>query len=362
MGNVRRTDATLLVVTILLVTIGLGMLYSTSSIMAQTKYNDSLYFLKRQLLWAVLGCLAMWAARLVPYHVQRRLAIPMVVVTAVMLLLVLVMGRNVGGARRWLALGPFTLQPSEFAKYALIVFVARVLAMNQDRLRSFVHTYLPSVCLLGFFALLVFRQPDLGSAVVLAATAGIQLLVAGVPWHYIGITALGCLPGLYWALVHVRFRMGRLLVFLDPWVDRQGGGSHAVPSLLALGHGGLMGIGFGQSQQKLFFLPEAHTDFIFAVIGEELGFVGTTILIGLFMLLLWRVLCIAVACREPFGAYLGLGIFILLALQIFMNLGVVVGLLPTKGLPLPFVSLGGSNLFMSLFAIGTMLNIAERRA
>jgi cell division protein FtsW len=159
----------------------------------------------------------------------------------------------------------------------------------------------------------------------------------------------------------VRFRLGRILMFLNPWADRQGGGYQAVQSLLALGHGGFFGIGLGQSQQKLFFLPEAHTDFIFAVIGEELGFVGTTVLLSLFMLLLWRVLCIAVACKDPFGAYLGIGIFVLLALQISMNLGVVVGLLPTKGLPLPFVSLGGSNLLMSLFAIGTVLNIAERR-
>ena len=354
-------DVTLLVVTVLLVTLGLGMLYSTSAIMAQAQHSDSSYFLKRQLMWATLGFLAMWGARSVSYQVQRRLVMPAVVATFLALVLVLIMGKEVGGARRWLALGPLTLQPSEFAKYVLVVFVARVLAMHQDRLRSFAYTYLPNLCLLGLFALLVFRQPDLGTAVVLAATAGLQLLIAGVPWQYLGGTALACLPGLYWALVHVRFRLGRLLVFLNPWADRQGGGYQAVQSLLALGNGGCLGIGLGQSQQKLFFLPEAHTDFIFAVIGEELGFLGTTVLLSLFMLLLWRVLCIAVACREPFGAYLGLGIFVLLALQICMNLGVVVGLLPTKGLPLPFVSLGGSNLLMSLFAIGTVLNIAERR-
>jgi cell division protein FtsW len=187
----------------------------------------------------------------------------------------------------------------------------------------------------------------------------LQLLLAGVPWRYLSCTALAGFPGLYWALTHVRFRMGRLMVFLNPWGDRQGGGYQAVQALIALGHGGLLGIGLGKSQQKLFYLPEAHTDFIFAVIGEELGFLGAITLIGLFLLLLWRILRIAVACNDPFGAYLGLGIFIILSLQIIMNLCVVIGLMPTKGLPLPFISLGGSNLMVSLMAIGTMLNIAE---
>jgi cell division protein FtsW len=206
----------------------------------------------------------------------------------------------------------------------------------------------------------VFRQPDLGTAVVLGLTAGLLLFVAGVPWAYLGATALATLPALYWALVHVRFRLERLLVFLNPWNDRLGSGYQAVQATIALGQGSWLGVGLGQSQQKLFYLPEAHTDFIFAVIGEELGFVGACGLVVLLVMLLWRVLYIAMACDEPFGTYLGLGIFFLLAAQIAMNLGVVIGLLPTKGLPLPLISLGGSNLLVSLLAIGTMLNIAER--
>jgi cell division protein FtsW len=357
----RRTDFVLLGLTLLLLTIGLAMLYSTSAVLAQMRYQDSLYFLKRQLLWAGLGLIGLWVMRSMSYSAQRRLAVPALLVTLVTLILVLlpIFGKEVGGARRWLTIGPLSLQPAEFAKYTLLLYVARNLAMNQARLSSFVHTYLPNMGILAVTTLLVFKQPDLGTAVVLASTVSLQLLLAGVPWRYLSCTALAGFPGLYWALTHVRFRMGRLMVFLNPWGDRQGGGYQAVQALIALGHGGLLGIGLGKSQQKLFYLPEAHTDFIFAVIGEELGFLGAITLISLFLLLLWRILRIAVGCNDPFGAYLGLGIFIILSLQIIMNLCVVIGLMPTKGLPLPFISLGGSNLMVSLMAMGTMLNIAE---
>jgi cell division protein FtsW len=355
----RRTDFALLGLTLLLVTLGLAMLYSTSAVLAQMRHQDSLYFLKRQLLWAGLGLLGLWGMRSMPYSVQRRLAGPALLCTLVALVLVLLVGKDVSGARRWLAIGPLSIQPSEFAKYTLLVYIARNLAMNQERLTSFVHTYLPNVCVLAIVTLLVFKEPDLGTAVVLAATASLQLLIAGVPWRYLVCTALAALPGLYMALTHVRFRRGRLMVFLNPWGDRQGGGYQAVQAMLALGQGGLLGIGLGKSQQKLFYLPEAHTDFIFAVIGEELGFLGAVGLIVLFVLLLWRILHIAVSCNDPFGTYVGLGIFTLLSLQIVMNLCVVIGLMPTKGLPLPLISLGGSNLLVSLMAIGTMLNIAE---
>src|SRR5262249_7978370 len=355
----RRTDFALLGLTLLLLTIGLAMLYSTSAVLAQLRHHDSLYFLKRQLLWAGFGVLGLWVMRSIPYSMQRRLAAPALLMTLVALLLVLVLGKEVGGARRWLTLGPLSIQPSEFAKYTLLLYVARSLALNQERLNSFAHTYVPNMLVMGVTTLLVFKEPDLGSAVVLAATASLQLLIAGVPWRYLSCTALTGLPGLYWALTHVRFRRGRIMVFLNPWDDRQGGGYQAVQALLALGHGGLLGIGLGKSQQKLFYLPEAHTDFIFAVIGEELGLLGAVVLIVLFVMLLWRVLRIAVSCNDPFGTYLGLGIFVLLSLQVVMILCVAIGLMPTKGLPLPLISLGGSNLLISLMAIGTMLNIAE---
>lgn len=355
----RKTDYFLLTVTLILITIGLGMLYSTSAIIAQDRYGDSLYFFKRQLLWAALGFLVMMGARTVPYRVQKRLVLPVIGVTLLALIAVLVIGKEVGGAQRWLVFGPLTLQPSEFSKYALLLFVARILGTPTVRIESFLETFFPSIFVMALMALLVFQQPDLGSAVVLVAMASLLLLIAGVPWKYLLLTATPAIPALIWVMVHSSYRWDRLVGFINPWGDRLGKGYQAVQSLIALGQGGFFGIGLGQSQQKLHYLPEAHTDFIFAIIGEELGFVGAFGLILLFLLLLWRVLRIALECREPFGTYLGLGIFILLALQISMNLGVVCGLLPTKGLPLPFISLGGSNLLISMLAIGTMLNIAE---
>ncbi|MGQ4809091.1 putative peptidoglycan glycosyltransferase FtsW [Candidatus Entotheonellaceae bacterium PAL068K] len=361
MTSTRRTDAILLTVTLILVAIGLAMVYSSSAIVALERYGDSLYFLKRQSLWAGLGLVAMWGARCMPYRVQQKLTMPAVFGTLGALILVLLpeFGKEVGGARRWLLLGPLTVQPSEVAKYVLILYVARTLGRSQERVSSFAYGYLPNLLMMALFALLVFSQPDLGTAVVLATAAGCQLLIAGVPFRYLGYTVLAGLPLLYWGLVHVRFRLQRLLVFLDPWADPQGGGYQAIQATLALGKGGLFGVGLGQSQQKLFYLPEAHTDFIFAVIGEELGFIGTVGLIVLFGLLLGRILRIALRCDETFGTHLGLGVFVLLALQIAVNLGVVGGLLPTKGLPLPLISLGGSNLLVSMSAIGTMLNMAE---
>ena len=361
MFSARRTDLPLLVVTLVLVTIGLGMLYSTSAIMAQDRHGDSLYFLKRQLMWAGLGLVAMWVAASVPYPAQRRLALPAMGFMLLLLVMVLVAGKKVGGAQRWLALGPFSFQPSEFAKYVLIMYVARVLAANSHRAESLIHTYLPNVIMMGLVFGLVMLQPDLGTAVVLVTSAGLILLIAGVPWQYLALTAAGILPFLWYKLFFAGYNLNRVLAFLQPWKDPQGIGYQIVQAHKALGRGGWAGVGLGQSQQKLFYLPESHTDFIFAIIGEELGLLGAFVLIVLFVVLLWRILNIAVRCNEPFGIYLGLGIFVSLALQITMNLGVVSGLLPTKGMPLPFISHGGSNLLISMLAVGTMLNIAGRK-
>ena len=361
MFSARRTDLPLLVLTLVLVAVGLGMLYSTSAIMAQDRYDDSLYFLKRQLMWSGLGLVAMWVAASVPYPAQRRLALPAMGFVLLLLVVVLVAGKKVGGAQRWLALGPFSFQPSELAKYVLIMYVARVLATNSHRPESLVHTYLPNVIMMGIVFGLVMLQPDLGTAVALVTSAGLILLIAGVPWRYLIFTAVGVLPFLGYKLFFAGYNLDRILAFLQPWKDPQGIGYQIVQAHKALGSGGWVGVGLGQSQQKLFYLPESHTDFIFAIIGEELGLLGAFALIALFVMLLWRILNIAVTCSEPFGSYLGLGIFISLALQVTMNLGVVSGLLPTKGMPLPFISHGGSNLLVSMLAVGTMLNIAGRK-
>jgi cell division protein FtsW len=359
MASARRTDLVLLTVTLLLVMIGLAMVYSTSAVVAQERYNDALYFLKRQLLWAGVGLFAMWGARYLPYRLQERLTIVLLLGVLVALICVLLFGKTVGGAKRWLYLWSLTMQPSEIAKYVVILYIARTLGHHQERVTSFTDGYLPNILIVALCTLLIFAQPDLGTALILAVTASLLLLVAGVPMRYLGWSAVAGLPLLYWALAHVQFRLDRLLTYFNAGGDPQGSGYQAAQATLALGQGGFLGHGLGQSNRKLFFLPEAHTDFIFAVIGEELGFIGAVTLILLFLILLWRVLRIALACHEPFGTLLGLGIFMLLAMQILINLGVVLSLLPTKGLPLPFVSLGGSNLVVSLVAVGTMLNMAE---
>ncbi len=361
MTKTRRTDILLLIVTLMLVAIGLAMVYSTSAVVAHERHGDALYFLRRQLIWAALGLLVMGVAWYVPYRNQQRLVLPLVWISLAALCLVLVpgIGREVGGARRWLGLGPFALQPSEFAKYGLIVYSAYICAdLHRKRQRNDLRFgYLLGV--LCVFCGLIFLQPDLGTAVVLAAAVGVLLILAGLPWRYFGYALAAGIPAMIYAIVYEPYRMKRLMSFLHPEQDPQGAGYQAIQSLLALGRGGLWGAGLGRGRQKLFYLPEAHTDFIFAAIGEELGFVGAIGLVCLFVLLLWRIFVIAIDCREPFGTLLGLGVFLLLAIQIVMNLGVVLGLLPTKGLPLPFISLGGSNLVVSLLAIGTMLSIAS---
>ena len=293
--------------------------------------------------------------------VQRRMALPTMGFVLLLLVVVLVVGKKVGGAQRWLTLGPFSFQPSELAKYVLIMYVARVLAANSHRPESLVHTYLPNVIMMGIVFGLVMLQPDLGTAVVLVASAGLNTAYCR---RSMAIPGAHGRRDVAIPLVQIVFRrlQPRPCVGLPPAMegparyrlsDRPGSqGSRE----RRLGRRWL-----GQSQQKLFYLPESHTDFIFAIIGEEMGLIGTFALIALFVVLLWRILNIAVKCNEPFGSYLGLGIFISLALQVTMNLGVVSGLLPTKGMPLPFISHGGSNLLFSMLAVGTMLSIAGRK-
>lgn len=360
MTKTRRTDILLLMVTLMLVAVGLAMVYSTSAVVAHERHGDSLYFLRRQLAWAALGLLVMGLAWHLPYRSQQRLVLPLLWVSLAALCLVLVpgVGREVGGARRWLGLGPFAFQPSEFAKYGLIVYSAYVCTDLQRKRQRDDLRFGYMLGVLCVFCGLIFLQPDLGTAVVLASAVGVLMILAGLPWRYIGYALAAGIPAVIYAIAYEPYRMKRLMSFLQPEKDPQGAGYQAIQSLLALGRGGLWGAGLGRGRQKLFYLPEAHTDFIFAAIGEELGFVGAAGLVGLFVLLLWRILVIAIDCREPFGTLLGLGVFLLLAIQIVMNLGVVLGLLPTKGLPLPLISLGGSNLVVSLLAIGTMLSIA----
>jgi cell division protein FtsW len=351
----------LLAAAVVLLSIGVVMVYSASAIMAADRFRDPYFFLKKQLFWAALGGACLWAALRMDYRRLERCMLPLLIVAAVLLVLVLIppFGQSINGTRRWLRFGPVSFQPAELAKLALVVFLAAFLARRKDELLDLWRGFAPPVTVAVAFALLVVAQPDLGNAVTLVALTFALLFLAGSRLSHLSLVFVAVVPFVVAAVLVAPYRLRRVMAFLDPWQDPRGSGFQIIQSWLALGSGGLFGRGIGDSRQKLFYLPEAHTDFIFAIIGEEGGFLGAMVVLGLFVVLLWRGLRIGLRTPEPFGAYLALGITVLLATQTFVNLGAVTGLLPTKGLPLPFISFGGSALVVTMFATGVLLNISQ---
>jgi cell division protein FtsW len=283
-------------------------------------------------------------------------------VAGVLLVLVLVppFGQSINGTRRWIRFGVVSFQPAELAKLALVVYLAAFVARRQEQLGDLRRGLLPPLLVAGLFAALVFVQPDLGNCLTLIALTFGLFYLAGSPARYLAWAVAPALPLLAIAIYAAPYRLRRITAFWDPWSDPRGSGFQIIQSWLAFGNGGLLGQGVGGSRQKLFYLPESHTDFIFAIVGEELGFVGATAFVALFAILIWRGLRIGLRTAEPFGAYLALGITLLLATQTLVNLGVVTGLLPTKGLPLPFLSFGGSALLMTMLSTGVLLNISQQ--
>jgi cell division protein FtsW len=354
-------DMWLFGVAVLLLSAGVVMVYSASAIVAADRFNDPYFFLKKQLFWALLGAVAMLVAVRVDYRHLERLVLPALIVAAVLLVLVLVppFGQSINGTRRWIRLGVVSFQPAELAKLALVLYLAAFVARNGERLGELRRGLLPPLLVAGGFAALVFVQPDLGNCLTLIALTFGLLYLAGSPARYLGWALAPALPLLAIAIYVAPYRLRRMTAFWDPWSDPRGSGFQIIQSWLAFGNGGVLGQGVGASRQKLFYLPESHTDFIFAVIGEELGFLGAAAFVALFAVLIWRGLRIGLRTSEPFGAYLALGITLLIATQTLVNLGVVTGLLPTKGLPLPFVSFGGSALLMTMLSTGVLLNISQ---
>ena len=345
-----------------LLSFGVVMVYSASAVVAADRFHDPYFFLKKQLFWALLGSLAMLAAVRVDYRKLERFVVPALLVAGVLLLLVLIppIGQAINGTRRWIRLGPVSFQPAELAKLALVFYLAAFLARNQERLDDLRRGLLPPLLVGALFAGLVFVQPDLGNCLTLVALTFGLLYLAGSPVRYLGWALAPALPLLVVAIAMAPYRLRRITAFWDPWADPRGSGFQIIQSWLAFGNGGLFGQGIGASRQKLFYLPEAHTDFIFAVVGEELGFIGAAAFVALFSVLIWRGLRVGLRTSEPFGAYLALGITLLIATQTLVNLGVVTGLLPTKGLPLPFISFGGSALLMTMLSTGVLLNISQQ--
>ena len=357
----RDIDTTLLLLAVCLTCIGVVMVYSSSAIMAAERFNDGFYFLKRQLLYTLVGFALMATAAYFNYQNWRKLAVLLLLGSIVLLALLFVpgLGVRVGGSLRWLRLPGFNLQPAELAKLGMVLYLAHSLTRKKEMVRSLAKGYLPYMIVLGVLLGLLLKQPDLGSAMIITGVALSMLIVAGVRWRYILPTLLMSLPVLYFLVMQVDYRRRRIMAFLDPWDDPFDTGFQIIQSLVAFGNGGIFGQGLGIGEQKLFYLPEAHTDFIFSVIGEELGLVGVLLVAALFLLVVLCGIRIALQCQEPFGRNLAFGLSLLLGLEAFVNLAVCMGLLPTKGLALPFISYGGTSLVVCLVAVGILLNISS---
>jgi cell division protein FtsW len=362
MKRLEGYDLVILLMAVALTCFGVVMVYSASSIMAATKYHDGFYFLKRQGLYALAGMAAMYVAMQIDYQVWKRWAVPLLLGCLVLLLLVFVpgIGGSAKGASRWLRFPGFNLQPSELAKIVLIVYMAYSLDKKQEKVKFFSTGFLPYMVLLMLLFGILLKQHDLGAALTLWAVAFAMLFIAGSRLQYFIAVVLLALPILGYVIVFEPYRLRRLEAWRDPWKDPTDSGFQIIQSWLAFGNGGVIGQGLGEGKQKLFYLPEAHTDFIFSVVGEELGFLGVAVIIAMFFLLFQRSIRVALGAPDTFGRFLAFGIAVLLGIEAVINTAVVTGLVPTKGLALPFISYGGSSLIVSLFAIGILLNVSSR--
>ena len=352
-------DVQLLFPVLFLVGIGLVMVYSASSALALKKFGSDYYFLKKQAMSAVVGICGLVLCRHVPYRAYRPLAYPLLAISLVLLAAVLwsPWGVTAGGSSRWLRLGPLRFQPSEFARFALIVFLAYSLDKKVARIKDFSIGFMPHVVVMSALSVLILKQPDFGSAAILAFLTWMMMFIGGVRLTYLGSScALLGLAGVFF-IAHAGYRVRRLLSFLDPWQYSSDEGYQIVHSLMAFGTGGWWGAGIGKSHQKLFYLPEPHTDFIFSVIGEELGLAGVLLIVLLYVLIVWKGIRIARRAPDLFGCYLAIGLTAALGLQVCINMGVTLALLPTKGLTLPFVSYGGTSLVLNMATIGILMNI-----
>ena len=357
----RSARNSIFLIVAILSAIGVVMIYSASAIYAEEKMGDSLYFLKRHLIYFVIGLGMMVLAMGVNINTLKRLSKPMIISAILLLALVLVphIGRETAGARRWFKWGPFNFQPSEFAKVAVIIYIADIMSRKEGSVKSFLHGYLPPIMVLGLVAGLILIEPDLGTAIAISIITILMLFVSGARTTHIVASILASLPALYVLIFSVPYRRKRIMAFLNPWADKRGISFQIIQSFVALGSGGLLGVGLGQSRQKLFYLPASHTDFIFSIIGEELGFIGTASVVVLFILFIWQGMKVAFKAEGAFERLIALGVVSQIALEAIINIGVSTGALPTKGLPLPFISYGGSGLIFHFMAIGLLLNIAK---
>jgi cell division protein FtsW len=360
MARKLKSDKLLFIATLLLVCTSVVMVWSASAVVAMERNNDPYLFLTKQAMWVLLGLCVVPVVMRIDYRTYRQPVVIWSALTVATIGLVAVLfaePRN--GATRWLAVGSLGIQPSELAKVAVIVFVAALLERRMDRIDEASYALLPIGVVLGLVVGLILVEPDLGTAVSVVMIAAVMIFAAGIDYRYLAGLALVSLPALYVVLMSSEYRRRRVTAFLDPWADPLGDGYQMVQSMIAVATGGLAGRGLMGGVQKLFYVPEPHTDFIYAVISEELGFLGATVVLACFCVITWRGLRTALRAPDRFGAFLAIGLTTMLAFQAFFNISVVLALLPTKGIPLPLVSYGGSSLLMTLAGVGILLNVSQ---
>ena len=357
----ERPDILVLMIALILVTIGTAMIYSSSSILAMERFKDAQFFLKKQIFFVVIGMGVMVLLTKLDYHYLKKLAYPGIILSIILLLLIFIppLGIRAGGARRWLNLGFFSFQVTELVKISIVLFLAHFLTRKANYLKSFSRGILIPLLVTFLIIALIALQPDFGATIMIAMILMLMLFLAGCRIrHLAGLTAL-LIPAAVWMIMFRSYRIDRLKVFLNPWNDPGNKGFQIIQSLLSFGSGGAFGVGIGDGMQKLFYLPEPHTDFILSVIAEESGFVGVAVVIFLFVVLIIRGFMVAFRAPDLFGTLLAAGLTMVLAMGAFINIAGVMGLIPLKGLTLPFLSYGGTSLVMSLVAVGILLNISS---
>jgi len=357
----RQPDFILLGVVLTLLGLGVVMVYSSSAVKGYVQYDDPYHFVKMEALWVSAGLAAMIVVMRLNLRWLRKVAKPALYLAIVLLVLVKIpgIGRTVNGADRWIGLGPLSIQPSEIIKLAMVLVMAQLLAVDPLKIKSFRHGLLPILGLLAIIAGLIMLQPDLGTTLVIAGTTFFMLIAVGARVSHLVTLGGAGLALVVAAIAAAPYRMRRILAFLDPWADPSGKGYQTIQALLALGPGGLFGLGLGQSRQKFLYLPENHTDFIFAMIGEELGFIGTTFVVLLFLVFVWRGFRIGMGAPDVFSGLLAVGLTSMVGIQAMINMGVVSGILPVTGITLPFLSYGGTSLVFTMVGVGVLLNISR---
>ncbi len=360
----RRPDPWLWLPAAVLLLLGLLMVLNTTYFLGIEKRGDAFHFFKLHLAHIAVGFIFLMLLSQFSLAGLRRIAMPLFIGSIVMLALLFVPGLGLmkGGARRWLRLGPVIAEPSELVKFALVFFLAEFLSKRQERIREFKHGPLSVFLIVGPITLLILKQPDFGSTVMIALILFAMLWAAGARWEHLAGAGGGALVLLAFQAVAKSYRMKRMTTFLDPWSVARGAGFQLVQSFIALGEGGKWGVGLGAGRQKMFYLPEAHTDFVFAVVGEEFGLIGAAVVISLFLVILFRGMRIAHDEPDPFASLLAVGLTALLSIQALINMSVVIGLIPTKGLPLPFLSYGGTSIIIAMAALGALLALGRRPA